>query len=435
MDQTTPLRVLIVEDDPGDAKLLQMFLARAETPAFETQVAANVTDALACIAENTFDAVFLDLNLPDSRGLDTVVRVRQAALFLPIVVLTGANDEEQAMRAVKEGAQDYLFKGDVDTPLILRAVRYAIERAQVGRALSHAHAELKDAYQTINRYNKHLEEMLEERTRDLIRTERQAAFALLIQGIIHNLRNPLAAILACSQLITNSADELRTALGEIDVIAPGTLDDRVKEFLEDGKMIGAAAEQMNGMISSMMAKSRSDKGEQMEVVDLNHILRQELEFLQSDMTFKHQVEKSIELGQERIPVRVVPSELSQVFQNLVKNAMDAMWQQEQPALAVASGTRDETAWFRVSDNGPGIPDEILPKLFDPFFTTKPKAGTDAGETPTGTGLGLHMCSEIARSYDGRIDVQSAVGRGTSFTVEFPLLQSPETADSSSGLTP
>jgi signal transduction histidine kinase/DNA-binding response OmpR family regulator len=126
-------RVLVVEDNQSDAGLVR-FALRAESSAEHAFVSAHVLrlqEALASLKEKPFDLVLLDLSLPDAQGLDTLARVREAAPDLPIVIMTGLNDESMAVEAVRRGAQDYLVKGQADSHAVIRAILYAIERKRI----------------------------------------------------------------------------------------------------------------------------------------------------------------------------------------------------------------------------------------------------------------------------------------------------------------
>ncbi|MCX8126920.1 MAG: response regulator, partial [Dehalococcoidia bacterium] len=123
-----PLKVLLLEDDEDDAFLLQSMLAKTKSPKVTLVRASRVAQALELLAGEPFDAALLDLSVPDSDGLETFARVHSAAPDLPVVLLTGLDDEALALRAVQEGAQDYLVKGQVNASLLLRSLRYAIER-------------------------------------------------------------------------------------------------------------------------------------------------------------------------------------------------------------------------------------------------------------------------------------------------------------------
>ncbi len=130
-----PLNVLLVEDDTLYVKLLHKVIAKAHSTELRLVAVHSWQHAVETIQARDFDAILLDLNLPDSHGLQTVELATATAPNLPIVVLTGFNDEELALEAVRLGAQDYLIKHDINGTLLLRALRYAIERKQTLQAL------------------------------------------------------------------------------------------------------------------------------------------------------------------------------------------------------------------------------------------------------------------------------------------------------------
>ena len=123
-----PVRILLVEDNPGDARLLRALLLEAAPPEWQLVHVLRLADAEPHVGAGGLDVVLLDLSLPDAHGLETVDRMRALAPGLPIVVLTGTDDESLAVQAVQAGAQDYLVKGHADGRLLVRAVRYALER-------------------------------------------------------------------------------------------------------------------------------------------------------------------------------------------------------------------------------------------------------------------------------------------------------------------
>lgn len=122
------IQVLIIEDNPGDARLLQELLREVNSVQFQLSQAASLQVGLEQLKNQTFDIVLLDLSLPDSQGLATFITLHQQSPAVPVVVITGLNDETLADRAVQAGAQDYLIKGQVSSDLLARAIRYAIER-------------------------------------------------------------------------------------------------------------------------------------------------------------------------------------------------------------------------------------------------------------------------------------------------------------------
>lgn len=135
--------VLVVEDNPGDARLVELYLLEDAASSFTVLKAALLGDALEILAAKPIDVVLLDLSLPDSFGVDTLTRLRAASPFVPVVVLTGTNDEELALKALRQGAQDYLVKGQGDGDLVRRAIFYAIERSSAAAALRRSESRFK----------------------------------------------------------------------------------------------------------------------------------------------------------------------------------------------------------------------------------------------------------------------------------------------------
>lgn len=140
-----PIRLLLVDDNADDVFLTRKMLARNAGGKFNFHIdhCRNLTDTLAYLSSANPDVVLLDLGLPESRGLQTLERVLEAAPNLPIVVFTGLSDEELGIKAVQKGAQDYLVKGQVNLDLLVRSLRYAIERKQMVIELQEALSQVK----------------------------------------------------------------------------------------------------------------------------------------------------------------------------------------------------------------------------------------------------------------------------------------------------
>ena len=138
-------RILLVEDNTEDAWLIQRMLRYSKSALFEIERAECLSQGLDRADQGQIDAMLLDLSLPDSRGLDTLVQARARILQTPIIVLTGLEDEEIGIRALHEGAQDYLVKGQVDSNLLTRCLKYAIERKQMEWEREQLIDQLRDA--------------------------------------------------------------------------------------------------------------------------------------------------------------------------------------------------------------------------------------------------------------------------------------------------
>jgi len=129
------IQLLLVEDNPGDARLIQEMLREARGVSFSAEHVASLAAALERLAAGGIDVMLLDLGLPDAQGLETLIKAHECAPNVPILILTGLDDEELAIQAVQEGAQDYLVKGQINSSPFTRAIRYAIERTQAEEAL------------------------------------------------------------------------------------------------------------------------------------------------------------------------------------------------------------------------------------------------------------------------------------------------------------
>ena len=135
MSKESITRLLLVEDNPGDARLLREMFNEQGSHNTELTHVECMSEAEKHLAEHAVDIILLDLGLPDAQGLEAVRRAHAAAPRVPLVVLTGLDDESLAAQALQEGAQDYLIKGQIETRGLLRALRYAIERKTMEEAL------------------------------------------------------------------------------------------------------------------------------------------------------------------------------------------------------------------------------------------------------------------------------------------------------------
>jgi DNA-binding response OmpR family regulator len=137
------LRILIVEDNPADADFIREMLSQAGQLQFHVESAQRLSGALARLEQKDIDLVLLDLGLPDSQGLPTFQALRKAAPGIPVIVLSGNNDQELAIAAVRDGAQDYLVKGQIGGGLLVRAIQYALERERLISELREALAQVR----------------------------------------------------------------------------------------------------------------------------------------------------------------------------------------------------------------------------------------------------------------------------------------------------
>jgi len=143
------LRILVIEDNPGDLRLIETYLAEGGFRR-KAATAGRLEDGLAAIAGGGFDVVLLDLSLPDSTGFETFEHLREADPRVPVIVLTGLDDEDLAIQMMQSGAQDYLIKGTLDAHLLRRSIRYAVERASADAALRQSEEKYRNLVENLS---------------------------------------------------------------------------------------------------------------------------------------------------------------------------------------------------------------------------------------------------------------------------------------------
>ncbi len=253
------LKVLLVEDDPGDAFLLRTLLTQAEQVTFDLACATRLSEGLTYLSEDTFDIMLLDLSLPDSVGLATIDKVRDYTHNVPIIVLTGLDDEEIAMQAVQAGAQDYLAKGDLDDNMLTRAICYAVERHRLQTALAQAQRQEEES---LKRANDELEIRVEARTAELQEanahlqdeiTERTKAERER-EALVAHLMAANQSLEALTEEVQQSHREIEQLVAEIPSILIGVeADDRISQW--NAKAEGALALARADMLGRTLSDS------------------------------------------------------------------------------------------------------------------------------------------------------------------------------------
>ena len=229
-------KVLLIEDDPGDAFLLQTLLTETEQVQFDLVCSTRLAKGLENLSTTVFDIILLDLSLPDSVGLATIDNVRPYTLDVPIIVLTGLDDEEIAMQAVQAGAQDYLAKGDLNHNMLTRAIRYAVERHRLQTELAHAQQQEEES---LKQANDELEIRVEARTAELqeANAHLQAEIAERTkaererEAMVNHLVAANQALESLTKEVQQSHREIEQLIAEIPSILIGVeADDRISQW-------------------------------------------------------------------------------------------------------------------------------------------------------------------------------------------------------------
>jgi signal transduction histidine kinase len=229
----------------------------------------------------------------------------------------------------------------------------------------------------------------------------------LAAGLMHNLAGPLSVIRSSAEMMNT----LFNKLAEEDPELAQRMKDWPGTLRHGGDKIVGQVDQITATIRDLLAKINGDTRRHHQQLDLNDILRSELDFLKNDLDIKHGVEFQTDLDPELPLIKGLYSDFSQAFRNVLLNAVEATIGQKDRRLGVS--TRRNKGWVEVSisDNGQGIPPEVRPKIFEPFFSygkNREKA----------VGLGLHSVRQLLNSYGARYQVDSDPS-GTEFTVRLP----------------
>jgi two-component system, cell cycle sensor histidine kinase and response regulator CckA len=372
------MRILLIEDNEDDACLIREMLLEKQDIGIQLKWVDRLSRGLTQLAQGKSDLVLLDLSLPDSHGLETFGTVQNCSPDVPIVVLTGHDDEAMANQAVRRGAQDYLVKGRLDSYILARASRYAVERKQAERALRESEDKLRQS-------------------------QKMEGIGQLAGGIAHDFNNLLTVINSYSDML----------LGEV-----GFDNHFVRNGLDQIKEAGHRAASLT---RQLLAFTRQQVLEP-KILDLNESVSNMAKLL------RRLIGEDIalvlcphpELGR----VTIDPGQMEQIIMNLAINARDAMPGGGQLTIETKNVELNRMdapqhpsiepgsyVMLAVRDMGCGMDADTQLRVFEPFFTTKGPG--------KGTGLGLATVYGIVKQSGGSIGVSSALGKGTTFNIYLP----------------
>jgi signal transduction histidine kinase len=364
-----PTRVLLIEGDADDEALIASYLEPLDLAR-----APRLSTACHLLTKESFDAVVLDISLPQTTDLEGFLKVRALRPELPVLILTGARDEDLAARAVELGAQDYFVKGSPDCLLLRRAVRYAVER-------------------------KALENELESLRRPAAAGADAGALEArnhFLGRISHELRNTLATMKTAAYCLKDDSGEKLSA--------------RQAQMVD---MISRNIDRQTRIVENILDLARLRSGKlkihfrQADASEIIAELAEEYRLTRSAQRLQLEVEGGLP------SIDCDPDLIAQVLRNLLDNA--ARYAKGKIAIAAAR-SGDGGITVSVTDDGTGIPEDRLDALFTPFSRLDEGAEPGGGK---GTGLGLAICREIIEGHHGRIRAENAAGAGARFSFELP----------------
>ena len=430
-----PIKVLLIEDDTAVAQLIKEMLEAVSKDGrrgtFNVHGENTLKKGIDYLKQDSTDVVLLDLSLPDSKGFNTLSVVRKEAVYIPVVILTGMDDTELAVKALQYGAQDYLIKSEVEPALLARAVQYAIERSRIEKAVIKSRDELEERvkertaelFKTNELLKKEIEERkkkekelqeayvkLKEAQSQLIQAAKLQVVGTLASGVAHEVKNPLAIILQGVEFISK---RINTKDKDVNMAAAS-----IKEAVERADRI------IRGLLDFSSVSNLN-----MQKADINSLIEKCVFLLKNEFDRRH-IRVIKNFGE--VPyVSIDRNKIEQVFINIFMNAAYAMEESGgeltintfliNPGRTVPNETlreetvsseRKNTLAVEVTDTGGGIPKDIIERVFDPFFTTKRSRG--------GTGLGLAIVKNIIDMHKGEISIDNIKGKGARVRIYFPV---------------
>ncbi len=366
-----PLRVLLVEDNASDARLLREMFSKEAPGRFELAHLTHMRDAEVRLSAGDVDIVLLDMGLPDGHGLDTLRRARAADSNVVMIVLTGLEDEELADLAMKEGAQDYLIKGQIENRALPRALRHAVERQRM------------------------------QVEADLIRNQQVQLRDEFLSHVSHELRSPLTSIYSFSSII---ADGLA-----------GQTTPQQDEYLQ---IVLRNVRQLKSMIDDLLEVTQVQAGKlilELQSVSINEAVEYAVLTLRGAATEK-EIALSYVAGEPR-SVYADETRVRQILTILLDNAIKFTPTGGSVRVAVRPWEKDgNMLLIEVEDTGCGIPAESLARIFEHLYQV-----TDTGRAGRkGLGLGLHIAKDLVTRQGGEIWVSSELGVGTRFSFTLPI---------------
>jgi signal transduction histidine kinase len=376
--KTETIKVLLIEDSNFATQLTKKMLDEEKSAQFiaELRCAGSLAGGLEYLKGDKLDIVLLDLTLPDSQDLDTFNKVKAQAPDIPIVVISGSEDEGIAMEAVKRGAQDYLVKGQINSNLLKRSILYAIERNWADRQIRKLNQELEKSLTELKEVNKEL-----------------GAFTY---SVSHDLRAPLRAITGFSNILLEDHSD--------------KIDSEGKRLLD---VIQSNTKKMGQLIDDLLSFSRLGRKEirksNANMENLAKSIFEELRIINPERTLK--------LNLNTLPpARGDPSLIREVFVNLLTNAIKFTKNKENAIIEIGGEAEGRENIYYVKDNGVGFDMKYVNKLFGVFQRLH------SDKEFEGTGVGLAIVQRIIHRHGGRVWAEGKVNGGATFYFALPIVE-------------
>src|SRR5579859_2665888 len=380
--------ILVVDDDPALLQALPQALSlRINGILVDTSDTAQ--GALHCIQENDYDAIVSDIKMPGMDGLALLAKIQEVRPETPTLLITGHGEHNLAVQALRGGAYDLIQK-PIDRDYFVAALSRAVQTHQLRR-------QVWEQQRSLELHAQSLEVQVEQRTRELV--EANAAKDEFLSMASHELKTPLASLKAMTQLLRRQHE--RT------------------DPVETTKLLNMerSIRRMEMLVNDLLNTSLIETGmfalhyTQCDLVVLCKRIRDEY-IMGTNLAL------TLKVPEEPVMVKVDVNRISQVILNLLSNAHK--YSPKGAPISLTVTRAGETGIIAVRDWGVGIPEDMHAHLFERFFRV-PGVEVQTGSS-VGLGLGLYISWKIVERHDGRIDVESRPGDGSTFSVVLPLVE-------------
>lgn len=411
--------ILVVDDTPSNLQVLFDVLSEQD---YRVAIAKNGEIALQRVRSSQPDLILLDVMMPGIDGFETCKRLKSNpdTHNIPIIFMTALSDSVDKIKGLSLGAVDYITK-PIQCEEVLARIQVHLQLRNATRLMEERTKELNEALESLQQAKTHL-----------VQGEKMSALGHLMAGVAHEINNPVNFIHANLSPIKeyteylldfvqlyqkhypNPVVEIQTRAAEIDL---KFLQSDLVKILNSMKI---GTDRIRELVLSLRNFSRLDEG-YCKAVDIHVGIDSTLLILQHRLKGgRNCPEIQVIKNYGQLPqVQCYPSQLNQVFMNILSNAIDALESSgvsnnQEPRITIRTFiSSDDAIAISIVDNGVGIPESILCQLFDPFFTTKPLG--------KGTGLGLSISHQIiTEKHGGKIECSSIPGQGTEFVIKIPV---------------
>lgn len=377
--------ILIIDDEPSVLESLRECL---EDEGYEVHEAAEGEAGLRLFRSINPEVVVTDLRMPGMPGLDVINEIRKLNRTVPIIVITGYGTLDAAIEAIRSEVHDFITK-----PIDPDYLKDTLDKARAG---VHAAHEIEKGVVSLREQVELLQMEWQGQLAKLVEVEPLVQSGRMLAAVLHNLNSPLTYIMGQAELLQ-----------------------AVHPEVENLEVIREQAVRMKQMMTAFIKRLRSSQTRDTVELQLNEILREEVLFLESHPYLKGPIDIVWELDLSMPSFTGIAVDFSQVFGNILRNALEAVRGRPSGRLAIHTWHDASSIHISIQDNGPGIPDCLKEKIFEPFFTTKSLELGSSGSL--GMGIGLYHCREIVRQYGGTIEVVSNPEVGTAFVIHLPLI--------------